>query len=143
MLRIEELGLGRLWKRYRTLVVYCSIGLTGALIDMTLFVLLTRKLGLYYQLANAISVTAGITNNFFWNARINFRTTDRILVRFISFYMIGLTGLALSAFLLFVLVGLLYLPPIPSKVATFVFIALIQFFLNKRISFRAIKERTK
>ena len=67
------------------LIRYCLIGVTGASLDAVLFWLMTRA-GVYYQLANFISVTCGIVNNFFLNAFFNFKTKNRLLRRFCSFY---------------------------------------------------------
>ena len=129
-----------LWERYRSLILYGLIGLTGAFLDMFIFIVLTTKLDLFYQLSNLLSVTVGISNNFFWNARFNFKKWDSLLVRFLSFYMIGIIGLLISAGLLFIFVGLLHVPVVLSKVMTFIFVALCQFVLNKRISFRTIRK---
>ena len=99
-----------------------------------------HEIRFFYQLSNLLSVTVGISNNFFWNARFNFKKWDSLLVRFLSFYMIGIIGLLISAGLLFIFVGLLHVPVVLSKVMTFIFVALCQFVLNKRISFRTIRK---
>ena len=107
MLRVPFLKNGftsrALWERYRSLILYGLIGLTGAFLDMFIFIVLTTKLDLFYQFSNLLSVTVGISNNFFWNARFNFKKWDSLLVRFLSFYMIGIIGLLISAGLLFYL----------------------------------------
>jgi putative flippase GtrA len=139
----EETVIGALWERYRSLILYGLIGLTGAFLDMAIFIVLTTRFGLYYQLSNLLSVTIGITNNFFWNARFNFKRWDRLFLRFASFYIIGIVGLLISAGLLLLLIGFLHLPTVLSKAMTFVFVALSQFVLNKRISFRNIRENAE
>ena len=66
------------------LVRYCVIGVSGATLDALLFYLLTH-IGIHYQIANLISVSCGIVNNFFLNAFFNFKTKNRLLFRFCSF----------------------------------------------------------
>ncbi len=83
------------------------IGCTGVTWDLVGFAILTHYLLLSYLLANAISVSLGITNNFFLNAFYNFKTRDRLFNRFIRFYCIGLIGLVVSSSLMFVLINII------------------------------------
>ena len=52
-------------KSYKELIVYCIIGGTGATLDFLIYSLLTKEAGIHYQIANIVSVSAGIINNFF------------------------------------------------------------------------------
>ena len=51
-------------KSYKELIVYCIIGGTGATLDFLIYSLLTKEVGIHYQIANIVSVSAGIINNF-------------------------------------------------------------------------------
>ncbi len=124
-----------LYQRYKNFIKYCVIGFSGAFLDFCLFALLTHFL-IYYQYANAISVTFGITNNFFLNAYFNFKVKDRLFKRFISFYAVGMFGLLISAAMLFVLVETLHTNKIIAKILTIFVITIVQFSLNKIITFR-------
>lgn len=119
----------------RQLLQYALIGITGVTWDLLTFILLTKYLLLPYLVANAVSVSLGIANNFFLNAFYNFRVRDRLMVRFLRFYSIGLFGLGLSTGLLFLLVQVLAAGPLAAKMLTVVFVALVQFYLNKTITF--------
>ena len=44
-------------------------------------------------IANPIAMSVGIINNFFINAFVNFKKTDRLLIRFFSFYSVGIVGI--------------------------------------------------
>jgi putative flippase GtrA len=57
----------------------------------------------------------------------------------LSFYGIGIIGLLCSNGLLFLLVQMIGFSHISSKLATILFVTLIQFCLNKTISFKEIK----
>ena len=70
----------RLLNRYRELILYCLIGCTGATLDFVIYAVLTEWAGLHYQLANFISISFGIVNNFFWNYFFNFKTHDHLVM---------------------------------------------------------------
>ncbi len=116
------------------LVRYCLIGVTGASLDAILFWLMTRS-GIYYQAANFISVTCGIVNNFFLNAFFNFKTKNRLLRRFCSFYTIGMLGWGVSAVLLWLFVEKWGVRPVASKLTIIFIVTALQFTLNKIFTF--------
>ncbi|MGN0890887.1 MAG: GtrA family protein [Candidatus Spyradenecus sp.] len=125
-----------LWTRYREFVLYCLIGGSGVALDCAVFAALTYGASWHYQAANAVSVSCGICNNFLWNAFVNFRTTDRLWARFLSFYGVGLLGLGVSAALLWLLVGCLGWHELLSKGVILFVVTALQFTLNKCITFR-------
>lgn len=128
--------LRRMLKTYRAFVVYCFIGVTGVCLDFLIYYLLTQMCDVHYQVANAIGVSCGICNNFFWNAFFNFKQKDRLLLRFCSFYCVGLLGLGISAFLLWLFVGLFVWNELLSKVMIIFVVTVVQFTLNKCVTFR-------
>ena len=126
----------RLFKKYRELVVYCMIGCTGAGLDFIIYAVLTNFVGLHYQLANFLSVSFGIINNFFLNRQFNFKTKDRLVARLCSFYAVGMFGWALSAFCLWLFIEKFALNTLVAKLGTIFFVTVVQFCLNKFITFR-------
>ena len=125
-----------LFAKYRQLIVYCIIGCTGAALDFVVYALLTGCVGLHYQLANFLSVSFGIINNFFLNRQFNFKTKDKMLKRFISFYAVGMFGWALSAGCLWLFIEEVGLNALVAKLGTIFFVTVVQFCLNKFITFR-------
>lgn len=119
----------------RSLVLYAVIGLSGVTLDYLLFLLLFNVAGLHEQIANAVSTTAGIVNNFTLNALLNFRTRDRLLVRFARFYAVGLTGIALTFVLLQVFSGFLGVDPNIVKAGSLPVVLLCQYTINRKWSF--------
>lgn len=124
-----------LWAKYRTLVLYAVIGGSGVLLDMVLFFVLFNVADLDHQVSNVISTTVGITNNFIWNSLINFRKSDRLLVRFGRFYLVGISGLLLTALLLWFFSTVLGLDANVVKVGSLPVVVVLQYWLNKRWSF--------
>lgn len=133
--------INNLYNKYRNFVLYCLIGFTGVTLDFVSFVFIMKFTPLHYQIANFFSISLGITNNFLLNAFFNFRMKDKFLKRFSSFYLVGLTGIIISAILLFILVDQLNIQEIPAKIFTIFVITIIQYTLNKTISFRKTKEK--
>lgn len=130
----------KLYNKYRELIKYCIIGCSGALLDFIVYTILIKAFGMNYLLANALSVTAGITNNFFLNAYLNFKVTDNMFKRFISFYLVGMLGLLISEILLYLLVDIMSMNSIIAKIITIFVITIVQFILNKTITFKKKKE---
>ncbi|WKZ24282.1 MAG: GtrA family protein [Candidatus Dojkabacteria bacterium] len=137
-------------------ILYISIGFTGLTLDIISFIIMVRWLGMNEFIANTISMSIGITNNFFLNAFLNFKRTDRLLLRYVSFYSVGLVGIAVGNLFLWIFmiwlgayvhqILVLISQPIALyqlelvKGGSIVFIAVMQYFLNKHFSFRGKKE---
>lgn len=123
-------------KKYEKFIKYCIIGASGVFLDLTVFYLLNKKLGIYYQFVNIFSVSCGITNNFLLNAFFNFKTRDKLIIRYIQFYAVGLVGIGTSAVLLYIFVEVLNVEVMISKGIIMVIVAVIQYLLNKTFTFR-------
>lgn len=130
------LFIKELLKKNILLIKYAIIGGISATLDFTVFSILSNKFHIDYLLANIISVHCGIICSFILNRQYNFKIKNKTLIRFSAFYVIGLLGLAVSTSLLFVLVDISNLNKIGSKFSTIIVVALLQFILNKTITFK-------
>ncbi|MFF2212658.1 GtrA family protein [Streptomyces antibioticus] len=119
----------------RQLVRYTLIGGSGVLLDLLAFALLHRGAGLDEQLANALSTTLGITSNFALNARFTFARRDRLAVRFLRFYAVGLTGIALTNLLFLLFTDALGIDATTVKAGSLPPVLALQFALNRKWSF--------
>jgi putative flippase GtrA len=119
----------------KQMVLYGLIGTLSAAIDSSLFILL-RYLHVEIFLSNFISVNAGITCSFFLNTYINFKMTDKLLKRALSFYAVGYLGLLLSMGILLVFATELKFNEIIVKIISVFVVAAFQFVLNKLITYR-------
>lgn len=114
---------------------YGIIGVISAGIDSLLFAFLrTISLNLYF--ANFISTNVGITCSFFLNTYVNFKISDSIWKRALSFFAVGYCGLGLSMLILHLGVTIYGLNDIIVKVCSVFIVAAFQFVLNKMITFR-------
>ena len=127
------------YQRYRNIILYGIIGGISAGLDFLVYTFLC-KLDLNYQIANVFSIHCGIFCSFLLNRHFNFKIKDKTLLRFLSFYVIGLTGLALSAALLYLMVNINSWNEIYAKLITIIVVAIVQFLLNKFITFKKSKK---
>lgn len=125
----EILDRGSFW-------LYALIGLSGVLLDYGAFLVLFNIAGVHEQIANALSTTLGITNNFTLNTLFNFRKRDRLAVRFARFYLVGLAGIGLTFLLLHAFSGRLGVDPNLVKAGSLPLVLVLQYTLNKKWSFR-------
>lgn len=128
--------LKQLYKKFRHLILYGLIGSSSALIDFLLFTLLTEVFGVYYLVANCISVTCGLTNSFILNRKYNFKVTDKTFKRAVMFFMVGYCGLALNSTLLYVFINYALLAKPVAKLCAMVIEVLLQFTINSLVTFR-------
>lgn len=121
------------------LVKYVLIGVLGLVIDFGIYTILTH-FKMNVEIANIISSTCGIINNFLWNSYTNFKVHDRMILRFISYFIVGQITTVFTTVSLFIFVTKLGYPHLIVKiVATFV-ATLIQFVINKVVTFRKAKK---
>lgn len=123
-----------LWTRFRELILYGLIGGFCAALDFGVYTML--GLWIPYLWANVISVHCGIFTSFFLNRSLNFKVKDKAAQRFTIFYLVGLSGLALSEGLIWLLASQFAWNPILAKLLTVFVVALYQFLLNKFITFK-------
>jgi putative flippase GtrA len=128
--------------KYRHFFLYCLIGLSGVTVDFLLFFFLTRYQGLNYQYANFFSVSSGITNNFILNYNYNFKEKNRFWFRLGSFYFVGVVGLLISSILLNIFIERLFFGKFYAKILTIFFVTIVQFTMNKLLTFRKIKSES-
>lgn len=122
------------------LVKYVLIGVLGLIVDFGVYTILTH-FKINVEIANTISSTCGIINNFFWNSYANFKVHDRLILRFISYFLVGQITTIFTTISLFIFATKMGLPHLIVKIiATFV-ATLIQFIINKIITFRKSKNK--
>lgn len=122
------------------LIKYVLIGVLGLVVDFGVYTILTH-FKMNVEFANIISSTCGIINNFFWNSYTNFKVHDRLILRFISYFLVGQITTIFTTISLFIFATKMGFPHLIVKIiATFV-ATLIQFIINKIITFRKSKNK--
>jgi putative flippase GtrA len=85
-------------KELRRFVRFAAIGVVGTLVDFGLLVVFKEGLGFPTLIANTLSYSAGIANNFTLNRLWTYSdsTKRRVLVQLAQFTLVSLTGLLLN-----------------------------------------------
>jgi putative flippase GtrA len=117
-------------------LLYCVIGASGVGLHSLLYYILVKNELLPIQAAYAIGYASGTLLTFFLNAKFNFKTNDKISLRLLSFSTVAFIGWAISAIMLYLLVNKLGMNKISSLFPTVFVSVLLQYNLNRLISFR-------
>ena len=129
-------SMDKLYRKFRNLILYGIIGSFTSLLDFVVYTILTNFCGIFYLIANCISVLIGITTSFLLNRTYNFKVKNKTGQRFFIFLGVGLMGLCLSNIILWVCIERLLLNKVISKLSSIVLVVFFQFLLNKYITFR-------
>ncbi len=116
-------------------LLYCLCGGLGVCTDYAVFWLALGG-GLGYQGANALGYLAGTLLSFALNRVLTFGLRDRVLRRLALFLGVASVGFGASAALLWLLVQQLQVEPRLAKLLTLPMVVLLQFGLNRRITFK-------
>lgn len=119
----------------RQMLSYGVIGLISSGTDALLFALFVYVFHWFSLAANLVSVSVGITISFFLNRKYTFKISDHIKRRYIVFFGVGMIGLCISEIILW---GghVLAVNAMVTKLCSIVLVSIVQFVLNKLISFK-------
>lgn len=118
------------------LVKYGLIGILGLFVDFGVYAVLTLIVQMNAELANFISSSCGLINNFFWNSYTNFKVSDHMFRRFIEYYIVGQITTLFTTACLFIFVTLLHQDKMVVKMLATIVATLLQFGVNKAITFK-------
>ena len=110
----------------RQLVSYALFGCVCSAVDMLVFLALAMWARWDPLIANVVSVTVGLSLSFFLNRQHTFHVTDRPACRYAVFVCVGLCGMCVQELS----------TPLVSKLVALVSAGLMQFFLNRSVTFR-------
>lgn len=115
---------------------YILIAAAGSAIDLLLFILLHTFTDIHIQLVNLISMFTGVTTNYILNYHFNFKADSKFFRRYLSFLTVGAVGFSIIALLVLIFVQLIGWNAVAIKIIATMFATVIQYFLNRYISFR-------
>ena len=116
-------------------VLYCICGGIGVTTDYLVYYLALES-GLWYQAANILGYLSGTLVSFFLNRKITFGVHDKVPQRLAIFLGVATIGYTVSAVLLWVLVDAMTVDAKIAKLLTLPVVVVIQFSLNRRITFK-------
>lgn len=118
------------------LVKYGLIGVLGLVVDFGIYAILTILIKINPEIANFISSSCGLINNFFWNSYTNFKVKDHMIRRFIEYYIVGQITTLFTTICLFIFVTLMHQDKLIVKMVATIVATLLQFGVNKAITFK-------
>ena len=116
------------------LLLYCICGGIGVTTDYLIYYT-ALTFGLWYQVANLLGYLSGTFISFFLNRKFTFGVRDKLAYRLAIFLGVAAIGFAASSLLLWLLVDILSADAKISKLLTLPAVLIIQFSLNRRITF--------
>lgn len=116
-------------------ILYCLCGGIGVSVDYSIYYFALR-LGFWYQAANSLGYLAGTLVSFSLNRKITFGINDQIAQRLLIFLGVAAIGFSGSAFILWLMVDVLSIDAMLSKSLTLPLVVIIQFSLNRRLTFK-------
>lgn len=123
------------YRRHQHLMKYLLIGGAASALDVVLFLVLFNLMGTSPLVAHSISVPTSVIFSFVTNARHNFHTSDKLVLRMVSFAFVCAIGY-LAGFAVIAEVAHLGLGENVGKIASLPVVFVIQYALNSRITFR-------
>lgn len=124
---------------YIQLFRYVLAGGTAFIIDFGLLYTLTNCLSVHYMVSTVISYTVGLIITYLLSIYWIFdkRRTNNRLMEFFIFTLIGVIGLALTSFFMFLLTDIVGIYYLISKLATTGIVFIWNFIAKKFILFRS------
>lgn len=122
-------------KQIKQFILYLCCGITGVFSDFCIYVI-TIKIGCHYQVANLFGYSFGTLISFALNRTFTFKVLDRTAWRLKIFFLVAAVGFLASAALLWCFTAFLSLDERMSKILTLPAVVLIQFYLNRKITFQ-------
>lgn len=119
------------------------VGFSGLAVDLTVFHILRRIVGLGLTRSTILSAEVAIINNFLWNDIWTFRDISRWqkggkarLKRFLKFNVICLTGVILQTLIVNFLFNVLHVNEYLAKLIAIAFVVMWNFWVNLKLSWR-------
>lgn len=120
---------------FHNLVLYAVFGLLAAVLDYSIFFVLSRFIGICPEIASLAGNICGFFFTFSGNTFYNFKKSSHLLFRFVSYLCIAAGGMTLSTLLIHNIKDLVNVYLLKAVLVLFV-IPVIQFILNKTITYR-------
>ena len=122
--------------------LYMILSTIWTIVDCCVFLVLTW-LWLPIIPSNIISDTCGMITSFSLNVKRNFKNSDHIKARFVSYIIISVTGMALSTSMVYFFIKWLSIPRWFSKLIQLTIMAIPLYIANRSLTFRDFSKKNK
>ncbi|MCX6743015.1 MAG: GtrA family protein [Candidatus Parcubacteria bacterium] len=121
----------------RQFVRFCLVGLANTFVDFLVYLFFSRVMGLYYLVANIISVFVAMSSSFIFNKYWTFKNTDNNhKVQLVKFTLVNIVYFLLNNSIVFSLVHFAKIDDLPAKVVAVAVGMFWNFGANKLWTFR-------
>lgn len=136
--KIKSIYIGKTNSTLLQLIRYTFVGGFAFLVDFGTLYILTEYFKVHYLVSAGVAFILGLIINYFLSIKwvFNIRAMENRLLEFLLFTLIGLIGLGLNEFFLWVLTDILLIYYLLSKIITTVIIYFWNFFTRKVLLFR-------
>ena len=118
-------------------IAYLFIGGFAVSIDMGIFLFLHELIGIKPLICHSVSVPIAAIFSFSVNAYLNFKKSDFLFYRFVSFSIVVGVGYLLGVLIIFIIDNVLQFGGTIGKLVSLPFVVFLQFYLNSKITFRS------
>lgn len=121
---------------WEQLARFCAVGAVGYVVNLTVYTLLLRGVGLHYTAAAVGSFLVAVTNNYVWNRLWTFRRSrGRVMAQGARFFVVSVLALGANLAVLGLLVAA-GVGEVPAQAVAIVLVTPVNFVGNKLWSFR-------
>lgn len=93
-------------KNLRQFIKFCIVGTASSVINVTIYIFLTRFFGIYYVAADVCAYLIALINSYYLNRNFTFRSSHKkVGVQFLKYITVYTIGMVSSAWLLYVFVN--------------------------------------
>ncbi len=122
--------------------LYLILSSIWTIVDCVVFLTLTW-IWLPIIPSNIISDTCGMITSFSLNVKKNFKNSDHIKTRFVSYIIISITWMALSTSMVYLFIKWLWIPKFFSKLIQLTIMAVPLYIANRSLTFREFSRNIK
>ncbi len=128
-----------IFTKYSTLIKYFFIGITASGIDVSIYIVLFNIFDLPALLSTSISIAVATVYAFTLNKVYNFQVKGNTFLRLLSYSLVSGVGLLISLALLYIFTEVKGYDGNLIKIISLPIIFIVQYILNKKITFSSFK----
>jgi len=117
-------------------VKFCLVGGSGYVVNLTVFAVCVKTLGLHHLIGATVAFAVAVTNNFWWNRHWTFQARrGHAGFQAARFFAVSVVAFVFAAALLELLVSVFGLPAVPAQAISIAAATPLNFIGNKMWSF--------
>lgn len=126
------------YAKYARIFRYIVSGGTAGVTDIVFLYIFTEYIGLWYVLSAVLAYVIAFVVSFTLQKYWTFRSysNEKVVSQGVAYFIVGLINLGLNTLLIYVFTDCIYIHYIISQIITSALIAVLSFFVYKKVIFR-------